>query len=186
MRDGWPETEVDLDNSSQEISYAVKSIMLTQASIVRSGDPATAPWGPAQLLENRVAVTINAQPSHRRVASTGHHHLAVLPVTAEYRLREARDDVLLVPQEPEMDDEPLLRIKVEYSGIFEIAAESDRLNEFLRTTAPTVLFPYVSMTISDLLAKVGCQPLLLPPIDFAALKRQAIAEAVTDATATRQ
>lgn len=171
----------------QEIRYMIKTVMLTKATVERGGSLAKAPWDPQQLASNQLALMLNATPRHEKGPDAENVYLVSLPVTAEYRLRtNERPQPVTQPQEPRVDENTLLLVKVEYTGVFEVLHNKGTLGEFLQTIAPTMLFPYASMTINELIAKAGSQPMFLPPLDFTSIKRQAVAQAHADATATRQ
>ena len=67
-------------------------------------------------------------------------------------------------------------IEVVYGGIFEVRnLPEQQLEPFLLVNCPALLFPYLRRIVSDTTREGGYPPLLLDPIDFAALymRRQA-------------
>ena len=67
--------------------------------------------------------------------------------------------------------------EVVQAGIFTLrnVPETD-LGPLLGIACPTVLFPYLRETISDLITRGGFPPLLLDPVDFVSLYRQKMAQ----------
>jgi preprotein translocase subunit SecB len=60
-----------------------------------------------------------------------------------------------------------------YGGLFGVRnLPEDNLEAFLVVSAPTLLFPYARRVISDATRDGGFPPLLLEPVDFAALYMQ--------------
>ncbi len=164
--------------------YSLHAVLLSSASVERGREhgqiSATPPWQQQEVGDSKsLNLAIKASPSHSKLAGREHHYLVRLPVTAEYRV---------VPKgtKPGPEDKVRLLVEVEYSGVFEIAGDSEAVTKFLGTTAATILFPYASQTINDLVAKTGCLPVFLPPLDFASLAQQVRQQAEADASATRQ
>jgi preprotein translocase subunit SecB len=50
------------------------------------------------------------------------------------------------------------------------------LRQLLATVAPTILFPYAREAIDNLVVKGGFPPLMIAPVNFDALFRQAVAQ----------
>ncbi len=64
-------------------------------------------------------------------------------------------------------------LELTYAGLFEIAAMPEQaLEPFLLINCPTLLFPFLRRLVADLTREGGFPPLLLDPIDFAALFMQ--------------
>jgi preprotein translocase subunit SecB len=73
-------------------------------------------------------------------------------------------------------------LELTYAGLFEIAAMPEQaLEPFLLINCPTLLFPFLRRLVADLTREGGFPPLLLDPIDFAALfmQRQQQAQAAS-------
>jgi preprotein translocase subunit SecB len=61
-------------------------------------------------------------------------------------------------------------IEVVYGGLFEVKnLPEQQLEPFLLVNCPALLFPYLRRIVSDTTREGGFPPLLLDPIDFAAL-----------------
>ena len=59
------------------------------------------------------------------------------------------------------------------AGIFQVRnVPADDLNPLLGIACPTILFPYLRETISDLVIRGGFPPVLLAPVSFEALYMQ--------------
>ena len=167
------------EEQRRQLTYGLRSIMLTGVSAKRSEINAGPPWNQEEAEKQSLNLALKASPSHAPLNNKPDHYMVKLPVTVEYRI---------VPKdkEPGLEDRVRLLVEVEYCGVFMAVGEPEPVNEFLTTLAPTLLFPYAGQTINDMVAKAGCMPMFLPPIDFAILKRQAVKQAETDASATRQ
>ena len=63
------------------------------------------------------------------------------------------------------------------AGIFQVRnIQPDDLNPLLGIACPTILFPYLRETISDLVIRGGFPPVLLAPVSFEALYVQRLQE----------
>jgi preprotein translocase subunit SecB len=68
-------------------------------------------------------------------------------------------------------------IDLKMAGMFTIKGlADDQLDRVLSTTAPTILFPYAAEAVSAMVTKGGFPQFILPPIDFATLYKQRLAE----------
>jgi preprotein translocase subunit SecB len=73
---------------------------------------------------------------------------------------------------------------VQQAGIFFVAGiEGDALRQLLATIAPTILFPYAREAIDNLVVKGGFPPLMIAPVNFDALFRQAVAQQASEGSA---
>jgi len=64
-------------------------------------------------------------------------------------------------------------LELAYAGLFEIQnLPSQALEPFLLINCPSLLFPFLRRIVADLTREGGFSPLLLDPIDFAALFMQ--------------
>ncbi|MGF1607565.1 MAG: protein-export chaperone SecB [Rhodothalassiaceae bacterium] len=69
--------------------------------------------------------------------------------------------------------ETIFVIELDYAGLFEVRNVPEaQLQLFLLVQAPNLLFPFVRRIVADLTQDGGFRPLLLDPIDFAALYQQ--------------
>lgn len=64
-------------------------------------------------------------------------------------------------------------LEIAYAGLFEVQAMPEQaLEPFLLINCPSLLFPFLRRLVADLTREGGFPPLLLDPIDFAALFMQ--------------
>jgi preprotein translocase subunit SecB len=77
------------------------------------------------------------------------------------------------------ETEPVFQIELVYAGLFQVVGvEQEDLEQVLMIECPRYLFPFARRLIADLSAEGGFPPLMLEPMDFAAiyLARKAQAE----------
>jgi preprotein translocase subunit SecB len=68
------------------------------------------------------------------------------------------------------DAEPVFQIELVYAGLFQVVGvEQDDLEQVLMIECPRYLFPFARRMVADLSAEGGFPPLMLEPIDFAAI-----------------
>lgn len=68
------------------------------------------------------------------------------------------------------DADPVFQIELVYAGLFQIAGvDGEELEQVLLIEAPRYLFPFARRLIADLSAEGGFPPLMLEPMDFAAI-----------------
>jgi preprotein translocase subunit SecB len=67
-------------------------------------------------------------------------------------------------------DKTAFQVELVYAGLFGIRnVPEDQIQPFLFAEAPRLLFPFARRIVSDVIRDGNFQPLLLEPIDFAAL-----------------
>ncbi len=86
---------------------------------------------------------------------------------------EVHEVVLHVEVKARSADRTAFQIELAYAGLFGIrnVPEAD-MQPFLLAEAPRILFPFARRVVADLVRDGGFPPLLLEPIDFAALYAQ--------------
>jgi len=68
-------------------------------------------------------------------------------------------------------------IEAVQAGIFQIAGVPDEeMGPLLGIGCPTILYPYVRETVSDMVTRAGFPPVLLAPVSFEALYAQRVQE----------
>ena len=68
------------------------------------------------------------------------------------------------------ETDPVFQVELLYAGLFQIiGVESEDLEQVLLIECPRYLFPFARRLIADLSAEGGYPPLMLEPIDFAAI-----------------
>ncbi len=86
--------------------------------------------------------------------------------------------ILTVNTTAKTADETLFIIELTYGGLFNIQGfAEEELQPILLIHCPTLLFPYARRVISDCTRDGGLPPLMVDPIDFAALYKQRVEEA---------
>ncbi|HEY1930222.1 MAG TPA: protein-export chaperone SecB [Caulobacteraceae bacterium] len=66
--------------------------------------------------------------------------------------------------------EPVFQVELVYAGLFQVVGvEAEDLEQVLLIECPRYLFPFARRLIADLSAEGGYPPLMLEPIDFAAI-----------------
>ena len=104
-------------------------------------------------------VNIDLNTKSSRVDEEGNHEVVLtLTVTAK------------------MEEETAFLVEVQQAGIFFVVGiEGEALRQVLATVGPNILFPYARESIDALVVKGGFPPLMLAPVNFEALYRQAVA-----------
>ena len=74
--------------------------------------------------------------------------------------------------EAKIKDELAYLCEVEYAGLFTLNVPEDQLGPVLLIECPLIVFPFLRRIISDVTGDGGFAPLMLAPIDFAALYQQ--------------
>lgn len=88
--------------------------------------------------------------------------------------RKVSDDVyevvLIVRAEAKQNKKALFILELQYMGICQIQnIPEESLPSLLMIQLPTLLFPYARQIVSEITSSSGFPPLLLQPVDFAAL-----------------
>jgi preprotein translocase subunit SecB len=75
------------------------------------------------------------------------------------------------------EDRPLFLLELVYGGIFQLHAIPDEIRQqVLLIEAPHILFPFARRIVADIVRDGGMPPLMIEPIDFAALFRAKVAQ----------
>ena len=97
------------------------------------------------------------------------------------------DVVLTLNTKAEMDGKTLFNVELVYGGIFRVAGfPQEHMLPILFIECPRLLFPFARQSISDATRNGGYPPLMLEPIDFAAMFQQRMAEERTRAENANQ
>jgi preprotein translocase subunit SecB len=81
-----------------------------------------------------------------------------------------------------LEEQTAFLVEVQQAGIFFVAGiEGDALRQLLSTVAPTILFPYAREAVDNLAVKGGFPALMIAPVNFDALFRQAVAQQAAEA-----
>ena len=108
--------------------------------------------------EWKPAVNVDLNTKRSRFDEEGNHEVVLtLTITAK------------------LEEQTAFLVEVQQAGIFFVAGfEGDGLRQLLATVAPTILFPYAREAIDNLVVKGGFPPLMIAPVNFDALFRQAV------------
>ena len=110
--------------------------------------------------EWKPAVNVDLNTKSSRVDEEGNHEVVLtLTITAQ------------------LEEQTAFLVEVQQAGIFYVVGiEGEPLRQVLATVGPNILFPYARESIDALVVKGGFPPLMLSPVNFEALYRQAVAQ----------
>ena len=110
--------------------------------------------------EWKPSINVDLNTKSNRIDEEGNHEVILtLTITAK------------------LEEQTAFLVEVQQAGIFFVAGiEGDALRQLLATVAPTILFPYAREAVDNLVVKGGFPPLMLSPVNFDALFRQAVAQ----------
>lgn len=83
---------------------------------------------------------------------------------------------LKIRAEAKVEDTVAYLVELEYAGIFTINVPQEHLGAVLLIECPLILFPFARRIIADNTSDGGFAPLMLAPIDFAALYQEKLGE----------
>ena len=95
-----------------------------------------------------------------------------IDVEAEPKGDNLFEVALTVRAEAKLKDELAYLCEVEYAGLFTLNVPEDHRGLVLLIECPLIVFPFLRRIISDVTGDGGFAPLMLAPIDFAALYQQ--------------
>lgn len=75
-------------------------------------------------------------------------------------------------------------LELAYAGLFTVNVPKEQMGPMLLIECPRMLFPFARNIIADVSRDGGFPPLMLGPVDFAAMYRNQLARARTEAQAT--
>ncbi len=76
------------------------------------------------------------------------------------------------------DEKTAFLVEVQQAGLFAIVGfEAEQMPYLINSYCPSILFPYLRETVSDLVIRGGFPPLLLEPINFDAMFSQQVQQA---------
>lgn len=86
--------------------------------------------------------------------------------------------VLKMRVNAKQEEKPVFLLEIAYGGLFILERVPEEvLQPMLLIECPRLMFPFVRRVISDLISDGGLPPLMIEPIDFAALYRSRMVEA---------
>ena len=116
------------------------------------------PGAPASLTQ-RPAIDLGVDLQARRLEPPHFEVELKLRVTAKY------------------EDKPVFLLELVYGGLFLVQnIPDDVIQQVLLIDAPHILFPFARRIVADVVRDGGLPPLMIEPIDFAALYRAKTAE----------
>jgi len=75
------------------------------------------------------------------------------------------------------EEKPLFLLELVYAGLFQLHAIPDEIKQqVLLIEAPHIMFPFARRIVADVIRDGGMPPLMIEPIDFAALFRARTAQ----------
>ena len=81
-------------------------------------------------------------------------------------------------------ERPLFVTEVTYAGVFQLQnVPNEHLQPIMLIECPRLLFPFARQILADATRQGGFPPLLIDPVDFAALYRQKLEAAAAQSTA---
>lgn len=84
------------------------------------------------------------------------------------------------------DDETLFIVEVTYAGVFQVRnLPKEHVQPVLLIECPRLLFPFARQIVADATRQGGFPPLMIDPVDFAALYRQRVAQMAAQPAATQ-
>ena len=87
------------------------------------------------------------------------------------------DVVLTLNTKAEMDGKTLFNVELVYGGIFRVAGfPQEHMLPILFIECPRLLFPFARQIVAECTRNGGFPPLMIDPIDFAAMFQQRMAE----------
>ena len=76
------------------------------------------------------------------------------------------------------DDKVTYLCEIKQAGVFMInLPEQDQVDHVLNVLTPTIIFPYASETVNNLITRAGFLGITIPPVNFALLYAQRLAPA---------
>ena len=85
--------------------------------------------------------------------------------------------ILKVRAEANVKNEPAYICELSYAGLFSINVPQEHLGPVLMIECPLILFPFLRKIVADVTGDGGFAPLMLSPVDFAALFQQRVEQA---------
>ncbi|NRA74060.1 MAG: protein-export chaperone SecB [Rickettsiales bacterium] len=88
--------------------------------------------------------------------------------------KESYEIVLKIDAKALLNEKTLFMVELEYAGLFSIKNidKDDQKEQILLIYCPSLIFPFARRVIADVTRDGGFQPLMVNPIDFAALYMQ--------------
>lgn len=96
---------------------------------------------------------------------------------------DAHEVILKIDVKAMSADQTAFQVELAYAGLFGSRnVAEDQLNAFMLAEAPRLIFPFARRVLADAVRDGGFPPLMLDPIDFAALYMQRAAQMQSEGT----
>ncbi len=152
--------------------------MAKSAPEPKSEATAGAPTAPGLVVNAQYVKDLSFEnPRAPASLSDGQRQNPKVDVSIDVNARRIKDTmfevVLHIRANASHDDGALFLAEVDYAGVFTVSnVPEDSIEPMLLIHAPQLLFPFARAIIADSVRDGGFSPLLVHPIDFAALYRQ--------------
>lgn len=94
---------------------------------------------------------------------------------------EQYESTLHVTVKVVIEERVMFLVEVTYAGLFLLRnIPKEHIQPTLGIECPNILFPYVRQIVSEMVSQGGFKPMVLDPINFAALFQQALAKRQAD------
>jgi preprotein translocase subunit SecB len=87
---------------------------------------------------------------------------------------KAYEVVLVIHAECKMGDQVAFIVELTYGGLFSLNMAEEHLKPVLLIECPRILFPFARNIIADVTRDGGFPPLMMNPLDFAAMYREGL------------
>ncbi len=105
-----------------------------------------------------------------------------LDVQVEGLAEDVFETVLDIKAESKVNGQVAYIVELKYAGLFTLRVPEQHRAPMLFVECPRLMFPFARAILSDVSRDGGFQPLILGPIDFAALYQQNIGKLQTQAS----
>ncbi len=144
---------------------------------VPSTPTATSTSGPSVAINAQYVKDLSFENPNAPVSLTQQKDTPQIEVALDLEATAIQDDVyeitLKINASAKAGESPLFIAELSYSGIFTLTGiDQEQKEMILLIHCPTILFPFARRVLSDVTRDGGFQPLMLDPIDFAALYQQ--------------
>jgi len=97
-----------------------------------------------------------------------------LDIKVQHLEKDSYEIILQINAKASHEDKSLFIVELEYAGLFSInnIEKEDQKEQILLIYCPSLIFPFARRVIADVTRDGGFQPLMVNPIDFAALYMQ--------------
>ncbi len=75
----------------------------------------------------------------------------------------------------DIEQQKFFIVEMTYAGVVSLNVPEEHLEAFLMIEAPHMLFPYARQAISNVMGNAGLNPIMLNPLDFAAMYKARLA-----------